>query len=348
MRILILGKDYSARNFFNLFKKDKNNIIFSNIPTLENYINFENAKDILDFCEANEINLVLITDIDLINQGIQEAISSINIYAFAPSIDAIGICSSKSYAKKFMHKNKILTPKFFVAEKPQMALDYFKSTTTPQAIKPDSNSYQECPCFCETYSNAQKTIQQLFSSGNKRIVIEDYVEGKNISLWTISNGYSAKIIGSSAKYQNNIALFNPDFINEELKEKLYNEAIMPTINALCSQDEEYIGILGFDFIITKENQAYLIGYNHFFDDLNVDFYTKGFDCDWIEIFDSTITGDIFQKYDIKPCDDYMLSIRQNNKIHFISAKTKNNLEKYLIELDFELKEYKEAQKIWKY
>ena len=348
MNILILGKDYSAKKFFNLFKKNKNNIVFSNMPALENYIKFDNTKDILDFCEANEINLVLITDIDLINQGIQEAISSINIYAFAPSIDAIGICSSKSYAKKFMHKNKILTPKFFIAEKTQMALDYFKSTTTPQAIKPDSNTYKECPQFCETYSNAQKTIQSLFSSGNKRIVIEDYIEGKNISLWTISNGYSAKIIGSSIKYQNNIALFNPNFINEELKEKLYNEAIMPTINALCSQDEEYIGILGFDFIITKENQAYLLGYNHFFDDLNVDFYTKGFNCNWIDIFDSIIKGDIFQKYEIEPNDDYMLTIRQNNKIHFISAKTKNNLEKYLLELDFDLKEYKEAQKIWKY
>ncbi|MBQ4646036.1 MAG: ATP-grasp domain-containing protein [Candidatus Gastranaerophilales bacterium] len=348
MRILILGKDYSARKFFDLFKKNKENIVFSNIPSNENFINFNDTKDIVDFCEANEINLVLITDIDLINEGIQEAISSINISAFCPSIDAITICSSKSYAKKFMHKNKILTPKFFVAEKPQMALDYFKTTTLAQAIKPDNSTYQECPQFCETQNQIQKNANKLFANGNKRIVLEDYIEGKNISLWVISDGYSAKIIGTSAKYQNNVALFEPNFINKELKERLLQEAIMPTISALSSQDEEYIGILGFDFILTYDNKAYLLGYNHFFDELNVDFYTKGFDIDWAQVFDSTLIGDVFQKYEIKPKDDYMLTIRQNEKIHLISAKTKSNLEKYLEELDFDLSEYYEAKKIWKY
>ena len=348
MRILILGKDYSAKNFYNLFKKNKENIVFSNISNLENHIEFNKQEDILDFCEANEINLVLITDIDLINEGIQEAISAINISAFAPSIDAISLCSSKSYAKKFMYKNKILTPKFFVAEKPQLALDYFKTLNTPQALKPDSNTYQECPKFCETQKQIQECANSFFASGNKRIILEDYIEGKNISYWVLSNGYSAKIIGSSVKYQNNIALFEPDFIDENLKEKIFNETIMPTISTLSNQEEEYIGILGFDFILDKNNNAYLIGYNHFFDDINVDFYTKGFDVDWAQIFDSTLIGDVFQKYEIKPKNEYMITIRQNEKIHFISAKTKNNLEKYLQELCFDLKEYYEAKKIWKY
>ena len=123
---------------------------------------------------------------------------------------------------------------------------------------------------------------------------------------------------------------------------------MPTISALSNQDEEYIGILGFDFILDRNNNPYLIGYNHFFDDLNVEFYTKGFEIDWTQVFDSILIGDVFQKFDIKPKDEYMLTIRQNEKIHFISAKTKNNLERYLQELDFDLKEYYEAKKVWKY
>ena len=348
MRILILGNNYSAGQFFKLFKKNKENIVFSNIPTLENYVYFENNQDIIEFCKANEINLVLINDIDLINQGLQEEISANDISAFAPSIDAITLCSSKSYAKKFMYKNKILTPKFFIAEKPQLALDYFKTLKTPQAIKPDINSYQECPKFAETQKQVQQIVSELFASGNKKVIIEDYIEGKNISVWALSNGYSAKIIGTSAKYQNNIALFDPEFLTEELKEKIYQEVIMPTINALSNQDEEYIGILGFDFILTYDNQIHLVGYNNFFDDINVDFYTKGFNVDWAEIFDSTIVGDVFSKFEINPKNEYMLTIRQNDKVHFISAKTKNNLEKYLEELEFDLKEYQEAKKIWKY
>ena len=348
MRILILGNNYSSEVFFRFFEKNSDNIVFSTIPNFKNYISFNDSQDIIDFCEANDINLVLINDEEYINQGIQEAISSINISAFAPSIDAVAICSSKSYAKKFMHKNKILTPKFFVAEKPQLALDYFKTTFLPQAIKPDSNSYQECLKFCETQKQAQSVINEFFANGNKRIVVEDYIEGKNISIWAITDGYSAKIIGTSAKYQNNVALFEPDFITEELKEKIYQEVIMPTINSLSNQDEEYIGILGFDFILTRENEVYLLGYNSFFDDINADFYTKGFDVDWAKVFDSTIVGDVFQKFEFEPIENNMLTIRQNEKIHFISASTKNNLKKYLKELDFDLDEFNEAEKIWKY
>ena len=348
MRILILGNDYSAKEFFNLFKKNKENIVFTTICTMQNYINFNDTQDIIDFCEANEINLVLITDEDYINQGIQETLSALNISTFAPSIDAITICSSKAYAKKFMHKNKIQTPKFFVAEKPQMALDYFKNSSTVQTIKPDNSSYKECPKFCETLRQAQEISNSFFSNDNKRIVIEDYIEGKNISVWVLSDGYSAKIIGTSAKYQNNIALFEPNFITQELKEKIFNEAIMPTITALSSQDEEYIGILGFDFILTFDNEPYLLGYNYFFDDINVDFYTEGFDLNWAEVFDRTIIGDVFQAFEFKPKNNYMLTVRQNEKIHLITANTKNGIENYLTELEFDTTEYQEAKKIWKY
>jgi hypothetical protein len=73
MRILILGNNFSAKSFFYFFKKNKDNIVFSNIVDLENYIEFNSSQDILEFCEANEINLVLITDEEYINQGILEA-----------------------------------------------------------------------------------------------------------------------------------------------------------------------------------------------------------------------------------------------------------------------------------
>ena len=60
MRILILGNNYSANSFYHLLKKDKENIVFTTITKLENNIDFNDTQDIIDFCEANDINLVLI------------------------------------------------------------------------------------------------------------------------------------------------------------------------------------------------------------------------------------------------------------------------------------------------
>ncbi len=348
MRILILGKNHSAKAFYELFKKDKNNIVFSTLLDTDFCIDFKEINDIVDFCEANDINLVLIIDEDYINSGLQEILSSKNISAFSPSIEAIGISASKSAAKRFMYKNKIRTPKFLVAEKPQIAVEYFKQANTIQVIKPDNHSYQECSLACETLGAAQKIIADFFNSGNKKILMEDYVEGKNISIWVLSDGYSAKIIGKSVKYHNDVAYFNPEFIDEELENKIYNEMIMPTIRALSNQDEEYIGILGFDIILTYDNDFYLLSYNSFFDDINVDFYTKGYDINWAEVFDSVIVGDVFLKYQFKPKDEYMMTIRQNEKIEFLSAKTKTNLKRYLKELEFNTTELEEAQRRWKF
>ena len=348
MIILILGNNYSAKSFYNLFSKDKNNIVFSTIHNYSNCVDLNSNKDIIDFCEANEVNFVLITNPKYLISSLQEELSRLDISVFSPSCDNLGIFSSKIKAKRFMYKNKIKTPKFQVIDKPQSAIEYIKTTNTPQAIKPDEHTYQECSKFCETYSKAQKIINDLFTCGNKKILIEDYIEGKNISVWAISNGYDFKIILASLKYQDDAALVNSSVLNEELKIEIEDNFINPTIQALNFQDEEYVGIIGFDFILTKDNQLYLLNYNGFFDEINVDFFTKGFEINWIDVFESAIVGDVFLKHDFKNHKNTMLTVRQNEKIEFLGANTMTNLERYLKELDYDLTLYDEAKKIWKY
>lgn len=344
MRILILGNDYSAQSFFELFNKNKDNIVF--MPSSEqDFPNLADNYDIKDFVEANNINFVLATDEKYIVSDLTEVISFENTTVFAPNKDAAMISISKASAKKFMYKNAIPTPSFQVFDRLNMALDYVKVLENPVAIKPDIHSVRECTQFAETTFAAQKIINNLFKSGNERIVVEDYIQGKNIQIFILSDGFKFQILGISAKYQNNVAYFEPEFVDDEVIEQIIQEVISPTIDALGEQESEYIGILGFDIILKPDNSFYLVGYNSFFDDIDVDFYTKGFEVDWLNIFESTVVGDVFLKYEINPKNDYMLTLRQDDKIEFISAKTKGNLETYLNEL-YNSEEYKEAIKIW--
>ena len=345
MRILILGNDYSAQSFFELFKKDEKNIVFSTIQNC-NYIDFQGIDDICEFIEANDINFVLINDEEIISSGLQELIGYQNVTVFSPSAEAVLISASKAYAKRFMYKNKIPTARFQIFEKQQQALDYVKNLENPVAIKPDNHSAIECTKFAETTLSAQKIINNLFSSGNKKIIIEEYSEGKNIEIYVLSNGFSAQILGICAKYQNNISYFEPEFLNEEIINNIFENAIKPTIEAMQYEGDEYIGILGFDIILKPDNTFIMAGYNSFFNDIDVDFYTKGFDVNWLDIFESTVVGDVFSKYEIKPKNDYQITLRQNNEITYISAKTLGNLELYIDEL-YDNKEYKEALKVWK-
>ena len=340
MRILILGKCYSAQEFYSLFSKNSDNIVFSTISSIENYVDFTNPDDIVEFCEANEINFVMIGDEDYINEGLFELLSAKNIAVFSPTIEAISISSSKVFAKRFMHKNKIKTPRFFIAEKPSLALDYIKENSMPYAIRPDNHNEKECSLFCETYNQAQSIVNNFFNNGNKKIIIEDYIEGKNFSVWTLSDGYSAKILGIISKYQNDVAQFNCEFIDDELKNKIQEKFINPTIDTLSSQDESYVGILGFDFILDRTGELYLLGYN-------TDFFTKGFNINWLDVFYSTVVGDVFLKYEFKPETKFMLALRQKDNIEFLCANTKSSLETYLAELGLNLEEYEEAKRVWK-
>jgi len=346
MRILILGNDYCAQSFFKYFSQDEKNIVFSTINNC-NCIECTTSDEIVDFTLANDINFVLITDEEYINTGISDLLSSKDITVFSPDSEAIAIATSKSAAKKFMYKYQIPTPKFQIFDKYQSAIEYIKNMHHPIAIKPDNHNKKECTKFAETRNNAQKIINDLFNNGSEKIVIEDFIEGKNIEIFILSDGFKFQILGISAKYQNNLAYFEPEFLNNEIVQNIIEDVISPTINALCEQGDEYIGILGFDIILKTDNSFVLVGYNSFFDDLDVDFYINGFNIDWLKIFESTVIGDVFSKYEINSNNNYMMTLRQNNKIHFISAKTKGILELYLKE-SYDDTEYKEAVKIWNY
>ena len=344
MRILILGNDYSAQSFFELFSADKNNIVFK--PSTDpNFPDLSNPDDIKDFIEANDIDFVLLTNEEHIISDTAETIVGKDTTIFAPSADAVEISYSKAEAKRFMYKNNIPTPAFQIFDRLNSAYDYVKDLKNPVAIKPDVHNKNECTQFAETSTSAKKIINNLFKSGNEKIIVEDYIEGKNIQLFILCDGFKFHILGISAKYQNNVAYFEPEFLSDDIVERIIEEVISPTTEALEAQGGEYIGILGFDLILKRDNSFVLVGYNSFFDDIDVDFYTKGFDVDWLKIFESTIVGDVFLKYEIYPKNVYMATIRQKENIEFISAKTKGNLEIYISELCDD-SEYKEAVKIW--
>lgn len=344
MRILILGNSFSAKEFYHLFTNDKSNIVFITSTGLDGSVDFKDNDDILDFIDANEINFVLIEDEKYIENHLDEIITDKNISVFSPSSKAIKISTSKIWAKKFMYRLKIKSPKFLVAQKAVSAIDYIKENNYPYAIKPDKHNKSECVKFIETYRDALKITNDFFDWGNEKIIVEDYVEGKNINVWTLSTGYSFKIIGISAKYQNNIAYTKPYLIDEEMKKQITDTIITPTLDTLSIEDSEYMGFLGFDIIIDKNNIPHLIGYNSFFDDLNVKFFIEQYKNDVLDILNSTIVGDVFMKYSFNNFDKYMISIKQNDEVNFICANTKTNLNKYIKELEIDNEELFEAMK----
>ena len=354
MRILTIGSAKTMEILTNFLAEDENLLVFTTSEnTNANFINIhaENIEELKDFALANEINLTITAGNNLPDIDYLTEFGESNLAILAPDKEASKIASSKSFGKKFIYKNKIKTPKFAFFEKSNLAIEYIKTSDFPLVIKPDEHSETETAYIAETFSSAKKQIEKLFQRGNQKVLIEEYIYGKEISVYALSDGFNPIIIGTTASFQNEISIKDVPFVDKVLEEKIYNEIIFPTISSLAREENEYVGILGFDIIITPKNNVYLLEYNSFFKDIDSEIMLKGTNENWTKLFMDTIIGTLQDNFEtpfsIQKKEDYFGSFRLNNEIISDCARTLGSLKNKLLAEGLPETLLAEAEKMWK-
>ncbi len=353
MRILIIGNSKSAEILTDFFCENPEHLVFTTKEGLKgNYtgINSKDTEELKEFALANEINLTIAADRFSADADYFPVFTENNLAILCPDIDALKIASSKACGKKFIYRNKIKTPKFAFFEKLNLALDYIRNAKYPLVIKPDEHFETETAYIAETFGAAKKKVEQLFQNDNKKILIEEYIYGKEYTFYALSDGFRPILIDAVQNYQNELSVKRP--VNLELKEKIYNEIIFPTISALASDGTEYTGILGFDIIITPKNEAYLIEYNSFFKDLDTEMILKDTGEDWAKLFMDTITGTLADNFEtpfsFKNRGRYYgaFELEDGQEIITQSAKTAGVLYERLLSEGLDEDILNEARKLW--
>lgn len=356
MRILIIGNSKASQILTNYFCKNPEHLVFTTKEgSSGNFINI-NPKDIMElkeFALANEINLTIAADRFLADVDYFPVFSESNLAILAPDFDALKIASSKACGKKFIYKNKIKTPKFAFFEKPNLALDYIREAQYPVVIKPDLHSGVQTAYIAETFGAAKRKIEELFQKDNKRILIEDYIYGKELTFYVLSDGFRPVVVDIIHNFQNEISIKKP--INDDLKDKIYNEIIFPTISSLAQDGTEYTGILGFDIIVTPEGIPYLIEYNSFFKDLDIEMILQDGIEDWAKLFMDALVGTLADNFDTPFSFDknggyygaFGILDEDGPQIITQSARTLSILKEKLLEEGINEGDLREAQKIWK-
>jgi len=235
-----------------------------------------NTQELLEFAHENSIDLTIASSEIAIKNDIANLFQSHNQMIFAPTEASASICTNKSIGKKFMYKNRIPCPKFAIFDKPSMAIDYAKNSNMPIVIKTDEHQ-EKGVLVCNSFSIAKNCIEDFFSSGEKKVIIEDYILGHGFSFYVISDGYHALPLGSVATYKYELegdgglitdgtGAYTPDYrISKQTERDILRQIIFPTINSLARQHTPYIGVLGVDLIINDE-RFYAIEFNSFLKD----------------------------------------------------------------------------------
>lgn len=257
--------------------------------TMENIVNVPelvpvpaNFPKLQTFAQEKEIDLVIPGPEQPLVDGITTIFSKIGVPVFGPSKAAAQLEGSKVFAKDFMNKHNIPTARFFSTTNYQDAKKYVEKIDYQVVIKADGIAAGKgvlIPTTKDEALDALKTVmvEKQFGSAGDAVVIEEFLEGQEISILTISDGYSYynlpaaqdhKRIGENDTGLNTggMGAYAPAPVaTPKLLNEIDKTIIKPTIDGLRKDGLPFVGVLFTGFIITK-NGPRVLEYNVRFGD----------------------------------------------------------------------------------
>ncbi len=238
-------------------------------------INLDNFEDLKNFIIKNKIDFVVIGPEKPLVDGIVDYLEKFRIKVFGPNKVASQLEGSKIFTKKLCEKFNIPTAKFGIFQNKTDAKEFLKNPKFPTVIKADNLASGKGVYICNDINEANIAIEEIFNGKfgeAKNLLIEEFLDGEEMSFFIISDGKNIKNFetaqdhkrvfeGDKGKNTGGMGAYSPSrLITHELEEKIINKIIKPTLQGLKSLKTEYKGFLYAGLMIVK-NEPFLIEYN---------------------------------------------------------------------------------------
>ncbi len=268
----------------------------------------DNSQEILEFVLKNEIDLTIASSNETIKSDIADLFQANSQLIFAPTAAASAFAISRSAAKKFMYKLRIQTPKFGIFEKQPLAIEYIKNAQYPILISSDEDSDVSVKAVCSGVAMAKRCVEDLFLSDEKKVVIEDYYNGHEFTLYIITDGYEALPIAVSADYRflengggglytSGIGAYTPDYkISEYVINSIMSNVVFNILKSLEKRETPYLGILGIECVLRTDDSFYVTGFTPFLKDVDAACVLNSVQDNWLTLFEACAVGSFADDY----------------------------------------------------
>jgi len=238
-------------------------------------INLNDFNEIKNFVIEKNIDLIVVGPEKPLVEGIVDFFEKNNIKIFGPNKTASQLEGSKIFTKKLCKKHNIPSAKFNIFENINEAKKFISEAKFPLVIKADGLASGKGVYICKDKKNAINSIEEIFNGKfglAKNVLIEEFLIGEEMSYFVISDGKTVKdfqtaqdhkrvLEGDRGKNTGGMGAYSPSrLINDDLRKKILNKIINPTLKALSEMDCKYKGFLYAGLIIVN-NEPYLIEYN---------------------------------------------------------------------------------------
>ncbi len=246
-------------------------------------IDASDISALVDFAKQNQIELTIIgPEVPLVN-GIVDEFQKFGLNCFGPTAQAAQLEGSKSFCKDFMDRHNIPTAEYQTFTDQQFAINYIQEKGAPIVVKADGLAAGKGVIVAQTEQQAINAVKDMladnkFGDAGNRVVIEEFLEGEEVSFIVIADGKQALPMATSQDHKardngdlgpntGGMGAYSPaPLVTQELHKKIMAEIIEPTLAGLDADGIPYTGFLYAGLIITKQGDIKVLEYNCRFGD----------------------------------------------------------------------------------
>ena len=234
-------------------------------------IEINNHGSVVHFCKSNDINLVVIGPEQPLADGLSDILTGVGIAVFGPSQYAAQLESSKDFSKRIMQSNNIPTASYrtFTAPEQNEAHNYIDSQFLPIVLKADGLAAGKGVVIATTFDEAHYAIDSMFGGefgkAGKSVLIEEFMQGQEASVFVISDGIDYLILppsqdhkrtgnGDTGKNTGGMGAYSPaSLVSDEIMQKVEFQIIKPLLKAMSDTGNPYRGCLYVGLMIENSN-----------------------------------------------------------------------------------------------
>ncbi|WP_456449391.1 phosphoribosylamine--glycine ligase [Hydrogenimonas sp.] len=292
-------------------------------PQLGENVEIDDYEALADYVSQEGIDLTIVGPEAPLVGGIVDIFKGKGLKIFGPSKAAAQLEGSKIFMKNFLARHDIPTARYIETESVEEAFGFIESLPTPVVVKADGLCAGKGVIIAGTHEEAKKAASEMlsgkaFGEAGKKIVVEEFLDGYELSLFAICDGKNFVILPAAQDHKRlldndegpntgGMGAYAPTpLIDDELYEKIEKRIIRPTIDGMAADGTPFEGVL-FAGLMIVNGEPYTLEFNVRFGDPECEVLMPLLKTPAGELFDKAASGKLDELH-VEFSDKYAVGV----------------------------------------